>query len=268
LFNKPDVNVVVYKWTDVNGDSIMNTGKIANGGELTIIGTALKQFTTSDSNFQAFSVPVLDSNGTNNALLEDNAWYWVAAQTPQNTYFVSVDRNLNYAARTIAAFRTSDPYREYYAPLYRGNLNDLQDIAYDTVLSVLPFVAGSTDLAPRPDTIGFLGGESTVPNISMHITAGTTGINSVYSKPAFEMSVYPNPASAMINAKLVMPKASKKVEVTIISAGGQTVYRGTKYNVLNDVISVPTSNMAPGTYFFMASNDEGRTMYRTFVVGK
>ena len=67
------------KWSDANSNNYMEVS------ELTVKGVAARNFTELDSNFNTINVDVEDINNPGAKItLEDNSWYWLAIDLPNN----------------------------------------------------------------------------------------------------------------------------------------------------------------------------------------
>src|SRR5690606_11357372 len=100
------IPVYLMKWTDDNSNNYMEVD------EVEIKGVAARNFTQLDSNFRTLDVQMEDIDDPNKKVtLEDNSWYWVAVDLPNN-FFVGIDDNSNYFSRNYAAQNFVTPRSE------------------------------------------------------------------------------------------------------------------------------------------------------------
>lgn len=260
LNNEPDLYVYIYKWVDDEN----NPDSVITKNELTKVGMATKSFGQGDENFKAFTMDVLDADGAPNpVILEDNTWYWIAADCKKKLR-LGIDNDPNqysFFTRSAASESVDPRARELYAPQFIGTAAELEVNLTDTIMS-FPFTNVTSDFT---DSISFINTRGIIPNIALHLSQSkVTSINKVTLNPK-SLIVYPNPANRVVNFKVEMLKAASKVEYSVVDIYGRSVTSGTRSHYQSGEISIPTAEMAPGMYFLNVSVD-GAKGTRSFTV--
>ena len=258
------ISVYIYKWTD----GVVANDKIMQSGELSVVGLATKNFSALDSNYQMWTVDVTDPFNPNKAVVLDaNSWYWVAAETNGNVY-LGCDGNMNYMTRAYAADKAvTPPARDYWAPIFGGQNGDLQG-APNLDLTMYPFSATTNN--DSVENVSFAGAKGLVPAIALHLAKNPgTSVENVAANPFAEATLYPNPASAVVNLKLKLQDPAAKVYFKITDAFGRVLHTEVKQNIQNSDLQFNTSNLSAGVYYMVITTDKGISTMRPFtVVGK
>lgn len=254
------INILVFKWTD--GGSTADS--LIQSGELELKGVATKSFGANDSSFQTFTVDVTDPNVTTKSMItEDNSWYWVAASMPNGVY-LGCDGSINYYPRSFSKFYQTPTHVEFYAPIYQGTGATLLGSPTEQP-GTFPF---ESYLLPL-DSVRFAEQKKgLVPAIAFHISKNLDK-SSVSTTPGLftDVTMYPNPATDVLNVSLKMETASAKVWFSVADGMGRTVYHDMKQNMQQGTVQIPTGNLASGSYYLIINADKGTTV-RKFVVAK
>lgn len=254
------VPVVVWKWVD--GSNGQTLDGIIVSGECTPVGVGGHTYGTGDTSGQVFTVDIKDYNdGVSDVVLDDNSWYWVTVGVPVNT-FLACDGTINYYVRTWARFnQTNNPDIEPFSPMYAGT-----DGA---------FVSGPTEVPnlfpfePRlqVDSIRFSQQtKGTVPSVPLILSAHPVSVKNIGQK-FFNVELFPNPATEVLNVSVKLEEQSKQVHYTIIDAMGRMISQDVHNNVKQDKYTVNTTNIAAGNYFLVITADN-KTIMKKFSVVK
>lgn len=236
----------LYQWDgDINDDGEANPAEY--GGfpiafnEYTVVG---------DEGTNLITIPVdLDEAGI---ALEDNKHYMIVlSYTTQDDQacFMLASGAVNYGAMNFAT-------------------DSLQFARYGSVLDVGPGEAGSISYS----LVGF--GFGLVPVVRLSI-----GTNPDLNGPAFIINsadeqilngelatVFPNPASGLVQVKLNMEQASD-VRISVMNLSGQVVSNQTFDNVSRETVGLDVSALAPGKYWIRIHTAQG-IIVKSVVVAK
>lgn len=249
------VQILIFKWADANGDTIMNPS------ELSIVGLGSKTFVSGDTSGQVHAVNIKDINGVNPVATEANTWYWVAAAVPSGP-FMAVDGISNYFVRSWGRAHATNRTREPYAPLFPENFQNL----------------GSSTNPPQhypfesyfwlEDSIRFSQQKNgLLPSMPVQMSLFTIDVKNVEPKNAFNVSLYPNPAIDVVNVDVDFGKEASNINYTVLSAVGARIKDETRNNLSTDKYSISTAELAAGTYYLVIDAD-GTSMLRQFSVIK
>lgn len=261
LAGQSDVNLLVWKWTDgSNGQAADNAIQSA---ETKLVGVATKSgFTNTDSSGDFFSVAVADATNPNIKMVtEDNSWYWVTASIPSGN-FLACDGVSNYYVRSWDFAKSSTPYKDHYAPIYRGAEGDFQASATEAP-QMFPF-----ETQDNVDTVRFSNQrKGIVPAISMVTNLFKEGVQNTNVSNPMVANIYPNPAKDVANISLELDNIAAKVYYTVMDVTGKRVIEEMHNNVKSDKFSISTSKLANGTYYLVISANDKATV-RQFTVAK
>lgn len=249
------VQILVYKWVD-NGDSIIA------GSELVMVGYGQKSFTTGDTSGQVHTVTITDPVvTTKQTVTEANTWYWVAAAMPTGAY-LNVDGVSNYFVRSWGRSHATAKVREPYAPLYPDNFsgiatatNPLQHFPFETYF----FLEDSIRFSQQNNGL--------LPSLPVQMSLFKVGVNEVLEAKDFDISLYPNPATDVVNISLNLEKEAKEVYYTLMSITGSRISTVKHTNVKKDTYSIATEELPAGSYMVIMSID-GKNAMRQFSVMK
>jgi len=259
------INILLFKWVDgANGSPV---DSLMDGAELTLTGIGTKNFTVADSGFTMFTVNMTDDDNPNNAsILQDNSFYWIAAEMPPNV-FLGCDGVVNYFPRTFNRSRatSSDRTWDFYAPFYTGTSGTLIGSSSELIRPV-PFEGfGQTDF---PDSVRYAEqNKGLVPSIAMMMSTYVPQ-SVATTNPFAELALYPNPATDVLNVKMKLDKPSSKVYISVADAMGKVVSREQKANLQNEVVKVSTASLAAGQYYLIINADQGTTVRKFTVLAK
>ena len=103
--------------------------------------------------------------------------------------------------------------------------------------------------------------------IAVRCVADTGLNNTSYSDTMNGFTIYPNPATDIINIALTINKISNKVSYEIVDINGKSIAISSKSNIKSDNISFNTSKLSNGTYFVKIATESGKTQLK-FTVSK
>lgn len=258
-----DFNIYIAKWVDGFVDSVNSVtypeDSLIESGELIVVGIAVKTFNgTTDSSGQIFTATVLDADGNNNpVVLQDDSWYWVAADVPTGL-FLGCDGLINYYPRTFGRFHKENGYYDVFAPLHNESFLALQTTNPLTVPLMFAFDRYDVDSVRYAQQKGLV---PALPLIINQFPAKTTA----NILTGATVSVYPNPAVNEANVTVKFDKIMKSASYTVIDIHGRTILRETHSNVQQDKLTVNTGALANGVYMVIITAD-GKTSVNKFTV--
>lgn len=238
-----NVTFYVFKWTDANSDNLVDAG------ELSLNGAGVKTFTSLDSNYDMFTLPIAGLPNPNNPVsLDAKSYYWIAAEVANNM-FLACDGEISYFMRSYSAKNSSLAATEYWAPQFQGSYNDLQNST--GFLTHFPFQSpDSTNI----NGISFTGSKGLIPAITLHSRSNATSSVGNVSRAA-SLKVFPNPSNGVVNFKMSGDKIGNELNVTVMDAVGRVV-RKENVAAKNGVASINVSELANGNYFFVVRDRE------------
>lgn len=254
----------IFKWKDDNNDGFMTTD------ELSMAGTAVKQFATTDSadGRTVYTAYVKSPDGSSTPVVtEAGAYYWVVGDI-LTEYQIGGDGTVNFYNRTRAGqdFATNK-FDDYWAPRFDGDVSSIDTTNGSFIVQVpFGFKTGATNAATHfADSASYLQNAGT-PNIAMFTTTYPVKVENVTNKSADALNVYPNPASNQIIADVKLVKASA-INLRVVNAIGQTVYMESHKDVTNGKFTVDLSKLSAGNYYMVMINGE-QAITRPFTVAK
>ena len=262
-----NVTIYVFKWTDANGDSLMQNS------ELDLVGSGFKFFNgTTDSSWQTFTVGITrDSMDTATMAypvkLQDNTTYVIGASVPKN-YYLGCDGVIDGYPRSYG--RHLDGINEYYNPIWggdryysvNGSTPTNQEANPNAVL--YPWSFDGTG-SYNNDSVVFSTQKGLMPALSFTTTNHMTdGIKQAVS-PLKKFELYPNPSTDVINASITLSSPASKVIYNVIDVSGRTISSETHTNVSSEVYTYNTSSLASGSYYLIAVVD-GKISFKKFTV--
>ena len=263
-----NVTVYLYSWKDT---SSVSADSLIEKGELTLVGTASKTFgTAGDTSGGSWTVEFQDVNNvTQHPSLNAHTWYWVAVEVPKSTatngMFLGVDAQSNYYPRVYGGNRfygSKDTWQTMYG-YGTGGFASLQSQAANLWLQPIPFSSYAYDSA----YFGYQKSSCLTPSVPLISTTQqniSTGVNTIATK-AFNVDLYPNPATDVVNVSVALPAVAKFVSYHIVSADGRFITSEDHKNVQNDKFSYSTTSLTPGVYFVTIVSD-GSMVTKRFVV--
>lgn len=249
------VQILVYKWVD-NGDTIIA------GPELTVVGYGQHAFSANDTSGQIHTISIADPIQASKPMVtEANTWYWVAAAVPLNT-FLQVDGITNHFVRAWGRSHATDSIREPYSPLFPENFsnlgsatNPLQHFPFESYF----FLEDSIRFSQQRNGL--------VPSLPVKMSLFKVGVDDVESAVNFDINLYPNPATDVLNVSLDLDKEAKEVYYTVMSITGTRIKSDRHVNVKNDTYTINTAELPAGNYMLIMSID-GENAMRKFSVIK
>lgn len=260
MSNTGTVLVFLYKWTDANANAIIEAT------ECNVVGFGQKDYTTGDTSGQIFTVPFKDPNGGNSPVVtEANSWYWAAITVPNNV-FLSVDGVSNYFMRSWGRVKATDSIREPYAPFYPDHYQTFSgDISTPT--TGVPLHYPFERFFVNEDSTRFSQQKNgLVPSIPLQMSLFPVDVNNVSKESALDVTLYPNPATEVVNISLNLDKAAEEVTYTVISSVGSIVLSEKHNNVTSDKFSVSTAKLAAGDYFIAIKADDDMILRKFSVI--
>jgi hypothetical protein len=251
----------IWKWKD--GDNGGTVDNFIQARELTLKGLAFKELTAADSPSKIFVATVGKPDGTAGVItLEDNTWYWVGADMDQNL-FLSVDEGYNYYNRTNAAKAAS--INDFWCPIHLGSKSAMDGSPADTVRNIPFGYAGGAANSNNIDSTAFSSVDNTTTSIALELAPFQINVENVKEQPN-QVSIFPNPATDVINVKLDLLANANKAYIRVIDAVGRRVATVTKENIQNETISISTKGLAAGNYYVVViANGYGITKPFTVV---
>lgn len=241
-------NATIYKWNDVNGDSII----MANGSEFEVIGAGAYTFdTTATGGYGAAQLYNIQT--ASGFLPVERARYAacidyddISSNPPALRTFLYYDRYSSYKANfDIAAGQNITP--NIQAPV--GEIN--------ASTGAINWFNGG---------VGFKNG---APSMALHLSKypeRATGVNEV---AVFnEVNLFPNPTSDVLTVAAKFKEANNPmVTYTVVDVNGKVVYTQKHENVgSEDQITINAASFASGTYFVRISTDKGTAVRKVVVV--
>jgi len=257
------VPVYLFQWSDTG----MYVDSMMENTELSLVGVASKVFDgITDSSEETWKVEFIDINNPSaHPVLNANSWYWTAAEIPSGS-FLGVDGQLDYYARSYGVYNYLGA-KESYSPIWgSGDLNSLQSSAAAWV-APFPFDRGICDSVAFGNQKSGLTAAITVSTTTRSALYGTVGVNNV-ANANVNLSVFPNPASDVVNVTVELPATSKYVSYHVINAVGKFVTSQTHTNVQNDKFTLDTHNLPAGSYYVTVIADNNVIRTKKFVVVK
>lgn len=243
---------VLFKWVDANSNNLMEAS------EVTLAATGNHTFSNLDSQGHIFVAPF--DNGT--VHLDDNTYYWACAVMSNLDLYMGIDQGTNYFNRLYASDHlATNPFKAFWAPLYSGGPDGNGNVA-DTI-SMLPFIINNAVEYMPTDSVPISLGESN-PAIALNTFFIPESVKSTAQAQPNKFTLYPNPASSYVNVKVDF-QTPTNTSFDIMNAVGQVVYRVNKGKLKNDVVTLPTANLATGNYYIIM-HANGRSDFKSFTV--
>lgn len=252
------VHIAVWKWVDANSDSIMVAG------ECSLVGLGSHVLAGADTSGQSHSVNISDAlNPGTPTVTEANTWYWVTASVPGDL-FLGIDGVSNYFVRSWIRHNSTAKIREPFSPIYNGTY---QDYFNATTPNDVPahypferFIALEDSIKFSQQKNGYVGA------LPVQLSLFKVDVKDVENK-GFDISVYPNPVTDVLNLSLKLDKQAGEVHYAVLNSLGAAVMQETHRNVTNDIYTVSTAQLAAGTYYVVI-NVDGEIQAKKFTVIK
>jgi hypothetical protein len=250
------VDLYVYKWTDINGDNLINAT------ELNMEGFGERQFTTADTGFQIFEANLTQLDGSSPLILGANSWYWIAAEVPGTLYF-GCDAQDNYFMRSFASLHALPSAPEFWAPQFQGSTLDLGGST--DLLSHFPFLVNSVTSADTAEG-NFASFNDKTPALTLYTSKAIINDVPNVSSVSRNLNVYPNPAKDVVNIGYEFDRSVKDLTVTVIDGVGRTIYKETtRVNNNHGSVNLNVANYASGSYFLVVKGDT-KVLFNKFTV--
>jgi len=249
------VQIIVFKWVDGNSDSVIS------GPELVPVGFGEHKFVAGDTSGQVHAIQIANITSNGVCTTDANSWYWIAAAMPANA-FLQVDGVTNYFPRAWGRSHATAESREPYAPLFPeifSNLasatNPLQHFPFESYF----FLEDSIRFSQQRKGL--------VPSLPVKMSLFKVGVETVNEVSGIDVSLYPNPATSVLNVSLDLEKEAKEVYYTLMSITGARVSTEKRTNVKNDTYTIQTDQLPAGSYMLFM-NVDGESLVRQFSVVK
>lgn len=259
MSNQGAVNILVWRFKDSTNISPTLNG-IIESGECKLVGAGTKTYVQGDSSGDFFTVDIYDINdGVSPIATESGYSYWVTASVPINT-FLGCDGQLNYFPRSWANAKATDSTYDIYTPIYNGTEGVFSQTITEFAISY-PF-EGFLFV----DSVRFAQQNSgTVPSISMITSPFPISVKNVENTNNMNVSLFPNPATDVMNVDLSLDYTADKVSYVIIDAMGRRISEDIHNNVKTDNYAVNTKTLATGNYYLVIGTNES-TVVKQFSV--
>ena len=258
------VTGLMFVWKDsLFADSLVQLG------EMELVGQAVKDFTVADSGGLFYELMWEDVNTQQPFEMKEDTWYWVAMDVPMDC-FVGFDGIASYFPRSfLRHFSTTDAFNEF--PSVAINF-DLATLGGSPNLTPQHFIFDGGDITAH----GILASDSGakfsqqkngfIPALSLKtsmfpMSVGNTG------KAAFDLSIYPNPATDMVNVAVSLERPAANVSVTLLEMTGKRIGTYSYKNVKNEAMQVPVNSLPNGVYLMYIDID-GKRLARQFSITK
>lgn len=263
MSNAGEVDIAVYKWVDANNDMVMAVG------ECEMVGFKTHTFGSGDTSGAAYEAVVTDPLDVNKQVVtENNTWYWVTISAP-NSILIGFDGELNYYPRSWGRIKATNRFRDAYSPLFVGTFNEYNSANATAATSHYPFDLFALSINDFEDSVRFsVQRRGLVPSIAMQMSLYPVSVDDVEESNAYNVNIYPNPASDVLNVNLNLEAQAEEVRYSVFTMlGGKVQDDVVHKNVQNDTYSVSTGTLTAGTYYLMISVD-GESQVRKFTVVK
>lgn len=244
----------LYSWVDANEDGVLTVG------ELTQQGIGIYSFTDLDSNYNIFTLPMSNNDGSGPVVLENNTWYYAAMEIP-NELYMGYDV-VNYYSRLASSANNADftgPTLEFWSA--QAALTSLEGADVNDSLMVVPFMGGSAANGYDLDSISFNLG-ARVPIVVMRVGNGLSVHNAV--KTFTNVSLFPNPVANQLSVSVKLTDNAKDFNYMLTDVTGRTLQAGRLNNVKETTFNVNTTYLAAGTYYIVMT-DGKQTFSKKFV---
>lgn len=264
LEGRSDILGLIYKWVDGANGGL--TDSFVQAVELDLVGTANKVFAAGDSSGDMYSVDVRDAFDDSKTITsEANTWYWAAIALPGSStgdpVFLLCDGQLNYFTRHWARIKSTNSWRESYAPLFGGVYSSLSSSAANLTI-MYPF-EGTLD----EDSARFSNQkDGLVPSVALQMSLFPVGVKQI-SEKSVDINFYPNPVTDILNADINLSETADEVTYRVIDGLGRIVYTKVVNNVKTDKVSISTDDMAAGNYNLIVTAN-GSSVAKKFTIVK
>lgn len=218
--------ITLYKWEDTNQD------EQADPDERTPISFTTYTIVGNETAGTLKTVP-FPAEGEEPVELEDNTAYLMMVEyynDDQANFFMASSDQIDYGAMILANDSIDRP-------------------RYAAMLGV----AG--DLSTEPySSLGF--GYDIVPVVRMTVGAQPNSAKDL-SKLENEFTVFPNPASDVVNLQLSLSKQAQTATVRLFDISGKMLQQFQYDNVQKDRYQYRVNNLSSGTYFLQVITEEG-----------
>jgi hypothetical protein len=250
------VNVFLFKWADgTNGGT---QDDIIQSSELTVVGEGSKTFKSGDTSGTLFDIPLTNSagQGSKAVLTEDNTWYLIAADFPSSPAFLGSDGQINYYPRSFFRKNATASFIEKLGGQFlTGGVSDFNPGTGSNQMRMFPFEAinqGEIDSVRYTMQKGGI-----VPALPLVMSTFPVNVNEVVATPSFfNVDLYPNPTSGVLNVSVKLQEKTDKVFYSVNDAMGRSVMAETRNNIKEDTYSFSTEKLAAGTYYFVTSAND------------
>lgn len=262
MSTKSPVDIAIYSWKDANSDKLMSDD------ECELVGFGTHTFKAGDTSSQSHFVNITDPLDKNKpTVTEANTWYWAALSMPGDM-LMGYDGLLNYYPRAWGRMHSSTPVREPYAPIFAGG--NYQAFDGSGRVSMYPYDLNQFHShSGYEDTVRFAQQKNGfVPALALQMSLFQVDVNDFVGSDAFDINIYPNPVSDVMNVNLNLEQQAKEVRYRVFNMFGSSITNiVTHQNVKSDTYTVNTAELASGTYY-LAITVDGKSEIKKFTVIK
>jgi hypothetical protein len=253
------VNIWLYKWVD--GSNGQPADNVIQQGETSIVGAASHEFKSGDTSGHVFTVDIADAQDKNKpSISADDSWYWVAADVPSGMY-IGVDGESNMQPRTYFRAKATNSFLDYYTILFGGAQSAFTNASDEPTM--YPFERGENGV----DSSRFSEQKKgIIPALPINMSIFPVSVSNTVAAQSFDISLYPNPASDVLNVSVKLEKKAAKAYYSIVDGLGRSVKREVRENVQNDTYSVTVSDLPAGQYYFTVNANDEVTVRKFTVV--
>ncbi len=255
------VNIWLFKWVD--GSNSQPSDHVIQQGETTIVGAATSgNFKSGDTSGHVFTINIADAtDNTKPSVAENDSWYWIAADVPSGMY-IGVDGISNMQPRAYFRGMATNSFFDYYTALFGAAQSTFDgDPSYEP--NMFPFEGGRNDI----DSARFAEQKKgIIPALPVLMSTFPVSVKNTAANNTFDISMYPNPASEILNVSVNLENNTGKVYYSIVDGLGRSVKRAVRENVKNDTYSFNVSDLPSGTYYFAVNANDEVTVRKFTVV--
>jgi hypothetical protein len=177
---------------------------------------------------------------------------------------VSTDNGSNWIPQCGNYTKKGNEYQDENQPVYDGFQStwvleeiDLSDYINETILVRFQIVS---DNWTTEDGFYF-------DDFKVNAVYGTTGINPINENKSYLGQSYPNPTNSNTTISYALAQNTKTATLNITNELGQVILQKELVKDAN-TITIPTSKMTAGIYYYFINNDGSRSVTKKMVVVK
>ncbi len=259
--NGANVTTCAFKWVD--GSAGNPADQVIQGGELTLVATGYKAFSTTDSSFDDFIVP-FDPSSTNGTIapLENSTWYYYTVTPSDPSFYYVTEGPTNDLARVFTANQIDSNKREYTAVQYTGDINEL--LFAQPTTGTFRMLTGYNNPNINIDSV-----DITFPlrafNVAVHVSTIMPSKVDDLALSINKFNIFPNPSTGLVNVAYDFKQSVGQSQITVFDGAGRTV-ASKSISGGSGQISFELQHAATGTYWLVLGNTLGTKSYQFQVV--